>query len=196
VKRVGFLLLCTLTLAATFAPVVAGAVPTGLADGGGARGHRTADQPPGYVEQLIIVVCSAFAAGVFLGLRPAPGPRRRRPGTKVGVPAMSRTLDHEPTPAPTPESPIRLVPRRRAEPPDDLPLPVHTAPPMRLIAPPQARAAEMPTRERHLELYDAEYAEQLIRIQRLRETIRTRIALDGTAAATENDPGRPPGEDP
>jgi hypothetical protein len=195
VKRVRRVLLCTLTLAATFAPVVAGAVPTGLAVDGGARESSTAYRAPGYTGQLIIVLCSAFAAGVFLGLRPAPRRRRRRPAVKVGVPAVSHAPHHEPTP----EGLARLVlwdGAGRAEPPDELALPVHTAQPLRLVPPSQARAAAMPTRERHMQLYDTEYAEQLIRVQRLRETISARIALGGTAAATESDPHRPPGEDP
>jgi hypothetical protein len=125
--------------------------------------------PTDEVLRIVLVVAAVFV-GAAVGLIPA-----LLLGTVLGVlpkPSLARLRRRAPLAAPPPPpAPVRAAPvplpiafdLHPAEPPAPAPL---------VLAAPQGAAS----RERHRELYDAEYSMQLLRLERLRRKISARLA--------------------
>lgn len=189
-------LLCTLTLAATSMPAVAGAMPVrdgpprqppapSAAGGLDARGGTTALGGPGSVAIVVAVLLGMLATGVVLRLRPAPRPRRRADSVTAGEPAAAVAPSPEPTSTPSTEPAESIRAGAPAERSSRRAPPVHTPEPLKLVPCPPEHADGKPARERHVALYNAEYTQQAIRIRRLRETVSVRVALGETSLRGE-----------
>jgi hypothetical protein len=130
--------------------------------------------------QRLLLVLAAVLVGASVGLAGA-----LVFGAVKSVRATSERAAAERMPAPRPARP-RPVPEPRAEP---------AAPPQSpfgspgMASVPALYALDGDVRDRHRDLYDAEYVKQLDRVQALRRTIGTRLALAG-------DPHHPSEPDP
>jgi hypothetical protein len=159
------------------------------ADGAGKRGSALKD----------VVVVAAVIVGVVVGLIPAvliaailglaPWPRRLRTRRRA-PPAPARSAPISVVPAP-----VRVV--FDARPPAPEPPPLRTlapAPPPAVLDVPDEDEDAVSARDRHHDLYEAAYADQLDRIENLRRAIRTGLAISSAsrpahdaASAAEHD---------
>jgi hypothetical protein len=140
----------------------------------------------------IIVVVAAVVVGIVVGLIPAlllgvvlgvaPRPRWVRPRRRV-PPAPARPAARR---LPTPNPRVVFEPRAvEAE-----------VVPVRALVPAQVQASlavpdddeAVTARERHREIYDAAYAEQLSRVDTLRRTIATGLAITAASRPVDDAP--------
>lgn len=112
------------------------------------------------VVGTVVGLIPAVILGMVLGLLPRPPLARRQ---AAGHPSPS-TQTRAPTPAPDAAEPSAAAPRAWAPTGGEAPS----------VSP--ARKPVVAPRERHRELYDAEYSMQLLRLERLRRKISVRLA--------------------
>jgi hypothetical protein len=141
------------------------------------RRHASATAKILLVSGAVIVgsgigLIPAALLGMVLGVLPKPPrtPRRRRPRPTPAAPPPAR--------AGRPATPARPAPAIRAAiaGPPGPPSAGQPVAPAAAEVPAVAVAAANGGRDRHRELYDAEYAKQLHRVQALRRTITSQIA--------------------
>jgi hypothetical protein len=128
---------------------------------------------------IVIGLIPALLLGI--GLREAPRPRLARLRRRATARAVRPGAERAP-PAPT----LIVFDPHPAEP----------AAPERTLAPTQVQASLLApvgdeavlARERHRELYDAEYSDQLLRIETLRRTISARLAVSASSLADDVPP--------
>ena len=136
-------------------------------------------------EPLAIKLAGAFAIGVALGMvRVLVRNRRRRVLVAPEEPAADAPPDPEPPASPSTDAALLPGPAvddgepvEDGEPVVELEPAVPAAEPFGLARRGAEPADAAPARERHTELFDAEYAQQVVRVERLREAVRGRIAL-------------------
>jgi hypothetical protein len=161
----------------------------------------------------IAIIAVAAVVGIVVGLIPAlmlgivlgvvPRPRRVRPRRRAhpAHPAPARPAATEPVPDPVPDPVLEPVPPVGAlitfhePPPEPEPTPLHALVPDDLPEPDEADDDEdlAAGDERHRDLYDAAYADQLYRIESLRRTIRAGLAIHTVSTRAQQVP--PPGDD-
>ena len=196
-KHARCVLLLTLAVAASCPPAVAFAAPIGSPPASsGSRPGVDAEASDGGAavlhlgEPLAIKLAGAFAIGVALGMVRVLVRHRRR---RVLVAPEETAADAPPDPEPpaSPSTDAALLPGPTVddgEPVEDGEPVVELEPAMPATEPfaPAQRGPEpsdaTPARERHTELFDAEYAQQAARVERLRDAVRGRIALGVPAA--------------
>jgi hypothetical protein len=166
VKHARSVLLLTLAVAASCPPAVAVAGPIGSPpESSASRPGVDVEPSDGGVavldleEPLAIKLASAFAIGVALGMvRILARNRRRRRWLRVAPqkPATAKPADAEAPASPSTDAAPQPGPAvDDGEPVED----------------------REPARLRHSELFDAEYAQQVVKVERLREAVHCRIAL-------------------
>lgn len=149
----------------------------------------------------IAIIAAAAVVGIVVGLTPAlmlgimlgvvPRPRRVRPRRRAR-PAPARPAAPPPPPAPPPVGALVTFHER---PPDPEPTPVRTLVPADLPEPDDGEDQEdlAAGDDRHRDLYDAAYADQLYRIESLRRTIRAGLTISTVSRGAQHVP--PPGDD-
>jgi hypothetical protein len=192
-KHARSVLLLTLALAASCPPAVAVAEPIGSPP-------ESSASPPGVdVETsdggaavldlggpLVIKLAGAFAIGVALGMvRTRVRNRRRRLPVAPRRPAAAEPATAEPAASPSTDAgPQTGLAVDDGEPLEDRELEpaVPAAVPLRQAAEPTDAS---PARERHSELFDAAYAQQVVKLERLREAVRGRVAIGAPLEAMD-----------
>lgn len=198
-KHARSVLMLTLALAASCPPAVAVAVagPIGSPPASSASRPAVDGEPSDggaavldLGEPLTIKLASAFAIGVALGVvRILARNRRRRLAVAPQKPAAAGPPDPEPPASPSTDAgpqPGLVVddgePLEDREPAAELEPAMPAAEPLRQAADPADAA---PARERHRELFDAAYAQQVVKLERLRKAVRNRVALGAPMEAME-----------
>ena len=187
-KHARSVLLLTLALAAGWPPAMAVAEPIGPPPESSASRPAVDVEPSDggaavldLGEPLAIKLAGAFAIGVALGMvRTAARRRRRRLPVAPREPATAEPAEPAPPASPStgaaPEPALAMddgEPSEACEPEAEFEPAMPAAEPLQGAEPPDAA----PARERHSELFDAAYAQQVVKIERLREAVRSRVAL-------------------
>ena len=139
-------------------------------------------------EPLTIKLASAFAIGVALGVvRILARNRRRRLAVAPQKPAAAGPPDPEPPASPSTDAGPQPGPAvDDGEPLEDARANSSRRCRRRSRCGKGAEPADAaPARERHRELFDAAYAQQVVKLERLRKAVRNRVALGAPMEAME-----------
>jgi hypothetical protein len=160
-RRLASTVLCALAVSAMWVPAAASGAPIHDPPQSAAAGRhqRAARDDSATLRGALIVLSGVVAGGVLL----RRVPRRRGSARPLAASAPATTPAQVPDPSPA--------------------LPAEPAPPLTPVARTEAALSSAATR--YVLLYDAEYAKQLVRTQRLRKTVMARLAPNGTSLPSD-----------